>query len=99
LRHLMGGFGGLLGTKLSRAQPRAILRERGMRREERAMRKRCGSGRYRRKNLWTLSHDPAVDRGLRNAYFARRGLVSLLELQRTKPVALVAPIQLTLEWG
>ncbi len=30
-----------------------------------------------RKSLWTLSHDPAVDWGLRNAYFAERGLESL----------------------
>lgn len=35
-----------------------------------------------RKSLWPLSHDPAVDRGLRNAYFAKRGLVSLLEKWR-----------------
>ena len=32
-----------------------------------------------RKSIWALSHDPAVDRGLRNAYFAERGLVSLWE--------------------
>ena len=32
-----------------------------------------------RKSLWSLSHDPAVDRGLRNAYFAERGLESLKE--------------------
>ena len=32
-----------------------------------------------RKSLWALSHDYAVDRGLRNAYFADRGLESLLE--------------------
>jgi RNA-directed DNA polymerase len=32
-----------------------------------------------RKSLWRLSHDPAVDRGLRNAYFAARGLESLKE--------------------
>jgi len=32
-----------------------------------------------RKALWALSHDPAVDRGLRNAYFAERGLESLRE--------------------
>lgn len=31
------------------------------------------------KSLWTLSHDSAVDRGLRNAYFAERGLVSVVE--------------------
>ena len=28
-------------------------------------------------SLWALSHNPAVERGLRNAYFAERGLVSL----------------------
>ena len=32
-----------------------------------------------RKSLWKLSHDPAVDRGLRNVYFAERGLESLKE--------------------
>jgi hypothetical protein len=32
-----------------------------------------------RKSCWALSHDPVVERGLRNAYFAERGLVSLLE--------------------
>src|SRR5208337_2741756 len=30
-----------------------------------------------RKALWALSHNPAVDRALRNAYFAARGLVSI----------------------
>jgi group II intron reverse transcriptase/maturase len=42
-----------------------------------------------RKSTWPLSHDPAVDRGLRNAYFAKRGLVSLLEKwrQRVKQLA------------
>jgi len=46
-----------------------------------------------------LSHDPAVDRGLRNAYFADRGLVSLAELWRAKHRAIVAPAQLTLTLG
>jgi len=32
-----------------------------------------------RQSIWALSHNPAVDRGLRNAYFAERGLVSLLD--------------------
>jgi RNA-directed DNA polymerase len=36
-----------------------------------------------RKSIWTLSRDPAVERGLRNAYFAERGLVSLEERWRT----------------
>jgi len=30
------------------------------------------------RSLWALSHSPPVDRGLRNAYFADRGLVSLV---------------------
>ena len=33
-----------------------------------------------KKSLWVLSHHPAVDRGLRNAFFAERGLVSLGDL-------------------
>ncbi len=52
-----------------------------------------------RKSTWALSHDPAVDRGLRNAYFAERGLVSLVELWRAKHRAVVAPAQLTLVLG
>lgn len=32
-----------------------------------------------RKSVWVLSHTSAVERGLRNAYFAERGLVSLEE--------------------
>jgi len=59
-----------------------------------------------RKSLWTLSHDPAVDRGLRNAYFAERGLVSLKDLWRDKHSPTGAPkrkrrqrMQLVLPWG
>ncbi len=37
-----------------------------------------------RRSLWYLSHCPAVERGLRNAYFAKRGLVSLQERWRKK---------------
>jgi group II intron reverse transcriptase/maturase len=51
-----------------------------------------------RKSLWNLSHDPAVDRGLRNAYFAKRGLVSLLVRARERWQATVAPGQLLLPW-
>jgi RNA-directed DNA polymerase len=57
-------------------------------------------GVYRdRQSLWALSHSPAVDRGLRNAYFAERGLVSLAEqwLARHQPIA--APAQLMLALG
>lgn len=52
-----------------------------------------------RKSLWALSHDPAVDRGLRNAYFAERGLVSLAGLLRDKLSTIDAPAQLELQWG
>lgn len=50
------------------------------------------------KGRWALSHDSAVERGLRNAYFAERGLVSLkssFEILWSKPIA---PVQLTLDW-
>jgi RNA-directed DNA polymerase len=47
-----------------------------------------------RRSLWMLSHSPAVDRGLRNAYFAERGLVSLAEHWKTKHTEqIVAPVQ------
>ena len=37
-----------------------------------------------RRSWWALRHSPAVDRGLRNAYFAERGLVSLAEQWRVR---------------
>jgi group II intron reverse transcriptase/maturase len=49
-----------------------------------------------RKSLWALSHDPAVERGLRNAYFAERGLVSLRERLRGIRAQHPAPRQLLL---
>ena len=54
-----------------------------------------------RKSLWALSHDPAVDRGLRNRFFAERGLVALVDLHRRAHPDVVAPTQpqLALEWG
>jgi group II intron reverse transcriptase/maturase len=52
-----------------------------------------------RKSFWKLSHSPAVDRGLRNAYFAERGLVSLAERWRKRQPTIVAPVQLTLPLG
>lgn len=52
-----------------------------------------------RKSLWALSCDPATHRGLRNAYFAERGLVAVADLWRLKRQAIVAPAQLTLELG
>ena len=53
------------------------------------------------KSLWALSHTSAVDHGLRNAYFAERGLVSLVGLHRRTHQEIAAPAQqqLTLEWG
>ena len=44
-----------------------------------------------RKSIWALSHCAAVDRGLRNAYFAERGLVSVLDRWRLKQPVIVAP--------
>ena len=52
-----------------------------------------------RKSTWALSHDNAIDRGLRNAYFAERGLVSLAERYRARLEQPVAPAQLTLALG
>ena len=52
-----------------------------------------------RKSIWALSHTPAVERGFRNAYFAERGLVSLLETWEVKPRYLVASAQLLLRLG
>lgn len=55
-----------------------------------------------RRSLWSLSHSHAVDRGLRNAYFAERGLVSLLELWRAKHQPVAAPVlngQMEFAWG
>lgn len=49
-----------------------------------------------RKSLWALSHVSAVDRGLRNAYFAERGLVSLRDRLRPIWAAIPAPQQLEL---
>ncbi len=49
---------------------------------------------------WALSHCTAVDRGLRNAYFAERGLESLLERWRTYQLRDTnAPVQLMLPLG
>lgn len=54
-----------------------------------------------RKSLWALSHDPVVDRGLRNAFFAEHGLVCLVELHRRAHQDVAAPTQpqLAPEWG
>ncbi|WP_201770544.1 group II intron reverse transcriptase/maturase [Sorangium cellulosum] len=52
-----------------------------------------------RKSRWALSHSPVVDRGLRNAYFAERGLVSLTEQWEVHARRTVAPVQLMLPLG
>jgi group II intron reverse transcriptase/maturase len=49
-----------------------------------------------RKSTWALSHSPAVDRGLRNAYFAERGLASLLTLYEETTRRIAGPQQLSL---
>jgi group II intron reverse transcriptase/maturase len=52
-----------------------------------------------RRSLWSLSHSPAVERGLRNAYFAERGLVSLLAEWKRRGKSIGAPVQLRLALG
>jgi group II intron reverse transcriptase/maturase len=52
-----------------------------------------------RKSLWALSHTPAVNRGLRNAYFAERGLVSVEAKWKADARHIDVPAQLTLELG
>jgi hypothetical protein len=53
-----------------------------------------------RKSWWALSHTHAVDQGLRNAYFAERGLIFLVDLHRQTSQQVAAPEspQLAL-WG
>lgn len=52
-----------------------------------------------RKSWWALSHDAAIEHALRNAYFAERGLVSLLARGEARWAKPVAPVQLTLCWS
>jgi RNA-directed DNA polymerase len=52
-----------------------------------------------RKSLWALSQSSASNRGLRNAYFAERGLISLEQRWREAQRPIVAPVQLTLALG
>jgi RNA-directed DNA polymerase len=53
-----------------------------------------------RKSWWALSHTHVVDQGLRNAYFAKRGLIFLVDRHRETRQQIVAPEspQLAL-WG
>jgi RNA-directed DNA polymerase len=63
-------------------------------------RKTAWRGVYKgRQSLWALSHCPAVDRGLRNAYFAERGLVSVEQRWRELAERNVVPEQLSLPLG
>ena len=52
-----------------------------------------------RQSLWALSANAAVERGLRNAYFAERGLVSRSQRWEVDPRRIVAPVQLVLALG
>lgn len=53
-----------------------------------------------RKSWWAASHTPAVERGLRNAYFAERGLVSLAAEWKRRRKSIGAPeVQLRLALG
>jgi hypothetical protein len=49
-----------------------------------------------KRSTWALSHAPAVDHGLRNAYFAKRGLVSVARLHRDRRPAVNAPAHPTM---
>ena len=48
------------------------------------------------RSTWALSHIPAVDQALRNAYFANRGLISVAKLHRDKRPAISAPTHPTM---
>lgn len=52
-----------------------------------------------RQSIWALSQNVAVHRGLRNAYFAERGLVSIVTWWRRYTRTIAAPAQLTLALG
>jgi group II intron reverse transcriptase/maturase len=52
-----------------------------------------------KKSTWALSHTPAVDHGLRNAYFAARGLVSVAALHRHRRPHISAPAHPTMALG
>lgn len=52
-----------------------------------------------RKSAWALSTTSAIERGLRNAYFAARGLLSLEQLWEQDPRRIAALTQLRFELG
>jgi RNA-directed DNA polymerase len=49
-----------------------------------------------KKSTWALSHAPAVDHALRNAYFAKRGLVSVAKLHQARRPHVSAPAHPTM---
>ena len=52
-----------------------------------------------RKSDWAASHTTAIHRGLRNAYFAERGLASLAVEWKRRAKSIGAPVQLRLPLG
>ena len=52
-----------------------------------------------RRSTWDLSRTPAIHRALRNAYFAERGLDSLVDQYRRRSRYFAAPVQLRLALG
>ena len=52
-----------------------------------------------KKSTWALSHAPAVDHGLRNAFFAERGLISAARPHRDRRPAINAPAHPTMALG
>jgi len=55
---------------------------------------------HERRSWWALSHSNPVDRGLRNAIFAERGLVSVAEQwKRWRQRHVNVPTQQSLPWG
>jgi hypothetical protein len=52
-----------------------------------------------RTSLWKASHTPAVNRGLGNEHFAKRGLFSLEKTWKLDARALDAPVQRELDFG
>lgn len=52
-----------------------------------------------RRSVWAVSRTPAMHQALRNAYFAERGLVSLVDHYRMHCKLVVAPAQLRLALG
>ena len=49
-----------------------------------------------RRRLWDLSHRPAVEKALPNAYFAKAGFESIAEMRRKRWVLVTVPTQLEL---